>query len=83
MKKFNVTGLCIPEEDYMVDIRAKIGQIIMLIDERCYFTINRARQFGKTTVLVALERALKNTYTTASISFEGLGDASFSSEKSL
>ena len=27
MKRFNVTGNCIPEEDYMVDISGKISQI--------------------------------------------------------
>jgi hypothetical protein len=27
MRKFNVTGLCIPKEDYMVDISGKIEQI--------------------------------------------------------
>jgi len=26
-RRFNVTGLCIPEEDYMVDISGKIAQI--------------------------------------------------------
>ena len=53
MKKFNVTGLCTPEEDYMVDISGKIAQIKKLVDSRSYFTINRARQYGKTTTLAA------------------------------
>ena len=26
-RKFNITGLCMPEEDYMVDISGKIEQI--------------------------------------------------------
>jgi len=77
MRRFNVTGLCIPEEDYMVDLSGKIGQIRKLVDERRYFTINRARQFGKTTVLAALRQALLDEYFVASISFEGLGDESF------
>ena len=42
MRRFNVTGLCIPEEDYMVDISGKIEQIRKLVDERRYFTISRA-----------------------------------------
>ena len=83
MRKFNVTGLCIPEEDYMVDISGKVEQIRKLIDNRSYFTINRARQFGKTTMLVALKRALIDRYIVASISFEGLGDSSFASEKAF
>ena len=83
MRKFNVTGLCVPEEDCMVDISDKIEQISRLIDDRSYFTINRARQYGKTTVLSALKRALKGKYTVASISFESLGSESFSSSETF
>jgi hypothetical protein len=83
MKKFNITGLCVPEENYMVDVSGKITKIKELVDSRCYFTINRARQFGKTTVLNELEKALKNEYLCASISFESLGTDSFSSSKSF
>jgi hypothetical protein len=83
MKRFNVTGNCIPEEDYMVDISGKIEQIKKLVDSRYYFTINRARQYGKTTTLAALKRMLKDEYTVVSISFEGLGDESFASEKTF
>ena len=79
MRTFNVTGLCIPEEDYMVDISGKIEQVRKLIDNRSYFTINRARQYGKTTMLEALKRALIDEYIVASLSFEGLGDESFAS----
>jgi hypothetical protein len=77
MKRFNVTGLCVPEEDYMVDISGKIAQIKQLIDRGSYFTINRARQYGKTTTLNELEKRLSHEYTVISISFEGLGDESF------
>ena len=81
MRKFNVTGLCIPEEDYMVDISGKIEQIKNLVDGRNYFTINRARQYGKTTTLFLLEKALHDIYTVASISFEGLGEETFESQE--
>ena len=83
MRRFNVTGLCIPEEDYMVNISGKIRQIKELVDNRSYFTINRARQYGKTTILAALERALINEYVVASISFEGLGSEDFSSSEAF
>ena len=79
MRRFNVTGHCIPEEDYMVDISGKISQIKELIDDRCYFTINRARQYGKTTMLYALRRYLPDEYLAVKISFEGLDDGSFES----
>ena len=78
-KRFNVTGLCVPDKHYMVDISGKLAQIRELIDDEHYFTINRARQYGKTTTLLALERALDGEYVVASISFEGLGDESFES----
>ena len=79
MREFNVTGLCVPEEDYMVDISEKIKTIKGLVDARRYFTINRARQYGKTTTLAMLKRELMDDYLVASISFEGLGDESFAS----
>ena len=70
-----------PDEDYMADISGKIAQIKRLIDNRCYFTINRARQYGKTTILAALERELKDEYTIAALSFQGLGNESFASSE--
>ena len=83
MRRFNVTGLCVPEEDYMVDISGKIGQIVKLVNERRYFTINRARQYGKTTTLSQLKLALNEDYVVISISFEGLGDESFATAETF
>lgn len=54
MKVFNTTAVCIPSENYMVDISDKIRQIAELIEQKKYFTINRARQYGKTTTLMLL-----------------------------
>lgn len=70
-KKFNVVGVCIPEKHYMVDISEKIDTIIAeYIDEGKYYTINRARQYGKTTTLYLLEQQLKERYLTIQLSFE-------------
>ena len=33
MKKFNVTGTCIPDRHYMVDITGKLEKIKALIDD--------------------------------------------------
>jgi hypothetical protein len=77
MRRFNTTGLCVPEQDYMVDISGKISRIREMVDRGDYFTINRARQFGKTTALNRLEKALFNEYICVSISFEGIGDEPF------
>ena len=81
MRRFNVTGLCVPATDYMVDISGKLDKIMELIDGGCYFTINRARQYGKTTTLSLLQKTLPSEYICARISFEGLGDESFASSE--
>ena len=51
-RKFNTTGICIPELHYMVDMSDRIEMIINeYIAYGEYFTINRARQYGKSTIL--------------------------------
>ena len=62
MKRFNVTGTCIPQKHYMVDTSVKLEQITKLIEQDSYFTINRARQYGKTTSLMLLWKALKEKW---------------------
>ena len=42
--------------------------------------INRARQYGKTTTLSALERFLKNDCIVIRLGFQALGNASYSTE---
>ncbi len=85
MKEFNITGTCIPERHYMVDTSKKIQKIINLIDRGKYFTINRPRQFGKTTTLSQLYHTLKQNlnYIVLRTSFEGIGDESFESPQSV
>lgn len=79
-KRFNVTGLCVPEKHYMADLTERVNRISKMIDAGDYFTINRARQYGKTTTLAALERALKEKYLVISLDFQMLGSASFQNE---
>jgi len=31
-KRFNTTGLCVPEKHYMADISQKLAQVIQMID---------------------------------------------------
>ena len=62
MKKFNTTGLCIPNKHYMVDTTNKINKIVKLIEDEEYFTINRSRQYGKTTTIYLLKNRLKSKY---------------------
>lgn len=81
MKVFTTTGLCIPDENYMVNLDSRVAEIKKMVDAGEYFTINRARQYGKTTTLFALGKALQNQYCVLSLDFQGIGDASFQTEE--
>lgn len=76
-KKFNVTGLCMPEKHYMADISERLEKMKEYVDEGSYFAVNRARQYGKTTTLNALKRRLENDYKVFLISFEGIEEEVF------
>lgn len=82
-KRFNTTGVCIPEKHYMVDISAKVDSIFALVKNGSYFVINRPRQYGKTTTLSLLENRLQEhpNYVPLSISFEGIGATSYTDEQ--
>lgn len=80
-KEFNVTGTCIPEMHYMVDISGKLDSIRKLIEKGSYFTINRPRQYGKTTTMFLLKKQLMSNYLVIKTSFEGIGDAIFNNEE--
>ena len=82
-KEFNTTGSCNPAMHYMVDTSKKLAQIEELIDRGKYFTINRARQFGKTTTLNALLRLFADEYIVIKISFEGFGPDSYKNEENF
>lgn len=79
-KEFNITALCIPEEHYMVNIDGRLREIKGLVDSGRYFTLNRARQYGKTTTLMALEEYLKGDYYIISMDFQTFGEAEFQDE---
>lgn len=68
-KRFNVTGLCIPKKHYMVNLTERLAQIKEMVDDGAYFTIHRARQYGKTTLLHALESYLKTDYLVINLDF--------------
>lgn len=74
-KKFNVTGVCIPEKHYMADISTKLNIVIaQYIEKGSYFVISRARQYGKTTMLYLLSRRLRGQYVVLDLSFEAADD---------
>ena len=82
MKVFNTTAVCIPEKHYMVDFSERVKEIKKLVDAGKYFTINRARQYGKTTIDAPC-KALLAEYEVVSLSFEGIGNAGFKTEQSF
>ena len=81
MRRFNVTGICVPEMHYMVDISNKIEQIFKLVENKDYFTINRGRQFGKTTTIGRLRKRMPDDYICISISFQYSQDKMFADEE--
>lgn len=74
---FNTTGACNPQLHYMVDLRERLREIRKLVDAGEYFTINRARQYGKTTTIKALADYLKNDYVVISLDFQMIGNEEF------
>ncbi len=79
-KIFNVSADCKPNLHYMVDITERLQKIKEFVDRGEYFTINRARQYGKTTTLRALKRYLINEYVVISMDFQKLGTGAFINE---
>ena len=69
----------------MVDLSNRIQQIInQYIESGQYFTINRARQYGKTTLLYLLEKELrKQDYLVLSLSFEAADEVDKSSDNQI
>lgn len=82
-KKFNVTGVCRPQNHYMVKLNSRLAEIRALVDAGEYFSINRARQYGKTTTLQALADYLKDDYFVLSMDFQMLSFCDFESEPSF
>ena len=80
-KTFNTDGYCDPELHYMVNLSGRLEQIKEMVDAGKYFTINRARQYGKTTTLTALADYLKKDYEVISLDFQTLSSLSFESEQ--
>ena len=83
VKVFNTTATCVPEENYMVDITERLKKIKEMVDAGKYFSINRARQYGKTTTLSALRKYLASEYVVVSLDFQKIGNAGFATEESF
>ena len=79
-KVFNVAADCKPDKHYMVNIDKKLALIKKMVDAGDYFTINRARQYGKTTTLRALSRYLQRDYYVILLDFQIISNAKFEIE---
>lgn len=80
MRTFNTTGLCVPSKHYMVDISGRLEQMKIMVEEGKYFTVNRGRQYGKTTTLKMLAKNLKDEYIVISLDFQGISSEGYRSE---
>lgn len=83
MKEFNITGTCYPESHYMVNLDSRLAQIKQMVDAGKYFSINKGRQYGKTTTIFALEEYLNTDYFVISLDFQGLSDFDFENENTF
>ena len=79
-KVFNVTADCKPNLHYMVKLDTRLAAIRKMVDDGAYFTINRARQYGKTTILRALARYLQGDYYVVAMDFQTISNSKFESE---
>lgn len=82
-KSFNVSGDCRQQLHYMVDISDRLEKMKAMVDAGEYFTVNRARQYGKTTTLKALGKLLEKEYVVVSLDFQMMSHADFEKEESF
>lgn len=82
-KKFTIIGWCNPAKHFMADVSNKFRQVMEMVENGEYFTINRPHQYGKTTMLWLLTERLSASrdWLVFSVSFEGLDNKIFSAAK--
>lgn len=80
-KTFNINGPCRPQKHYMVDLTSRLRAVKDMVDKGEYFTIHKARQYGKTTMLQALAGYLQEQYAVVSLDFQRMSALSFESEQ--
>lgn len=82
-RHFNIEGSCHPTEHYMINLDERLKVIKELVDNGKYFSITKARQYGKTTTLDALATFLSKEYMIISLDFQMLGHEDFKNESSF
>ena len=79
-KRFNANGSCNKEKHYMVDLSSRLDEVRRMVDNGDYFVINRARQYGKTTILRALSVCLQDMYRVIFIDFQRMSTEDYADE---
>jgi len=64
----------------MVNLQERLKKVKAMVERGDYFTVNRARQYGKTTLLKALGRCLQTDYVVVSLDFQKLSHSDFETE---
>ena len=82
-REFNTSVTCNPKKHYMVDTTAKMKVFERLIDNGKYFTITRARQFGKSTSLNWILHNLSDKYLIIPASFETYSTENWTDDKAF
>ena len=83
MKHFKAEGPCLPSEHYMVDMKDRIVATSQMIHEGKYFYIQRPRQYGKTTMLMAIARFIRDQYLVIPLNFQRFSQDDFIDTKSF
>lgn len=83
--KFNITGTCYADFHYMMNNEEKLDDVMDMIEMGEYFTINRPRQYGKTTSLrLLLESMEKSTdYFPIALNFQGVDEMWHENDKAF
>ena len=81
---FNTQGACIEGRHFLVPMTDRLVGVRKLVDSGKYFSINKARQFGKTTTILALQDFLKADYTVIAMDFQmQMSSATFATEENF
>ncbi len=82
-KTFNITGPCNTDRHYMADVSKKLAGMERMIGAGDYFTINKPRQYGKTTIMHLIERRLSKDgdYLVLGTSFEEIDAVTYEKQE--
>jgi hypothetical protein len=69
MRRFNTTGPCRLEYNYMIPPERRLPEAVGLVDQQAYFALHAPRQTGKTTTMIALARRLTEAGRYAALYF--------------